>query len=113
MVITCFNLAGGYAMAVTVISQPSESALNLNLTSNSTRDVLKKQVYDLLAVQAGKCEEEEDDWAQPELKFHNKVACSSFTPDFNLLNKHFLVHYSKAIKAKHPAASLLYHNLRL
>lgn len=111
--LTCFNLAGGYAMAATLISQASASAENMHLPNNPHQHKLKKSSYDVQAMLVNNIESEEDDRESPYFALGKLNASSQFSPEFRLLNKHFLVHYSAAIKDKSPAVYLLHHNFRL
>lgn len=112
MFITCFNLAGGYAIAASVISQTGTDGL-LALPNSPHQHYLKKSTVDLQVVQVNKDDSENDETLFPDLSHLLNYSLYSYIPDFKLLNKHFLLHYGISIKDKERAAYILYQNFRL
>jgi hypothetical protein len=112
MLVTCFNLAGGYAIAASVISQGGTESLP-SIPNNPDQHHLKKSTVDLQVVQVKKDDSENDELFFPVLfdSGHNQVY--SYIPDFKLLNKHFLLHYGTSIKDKELSAYILHQNFRL
>lgn len=104
--LTCFNLAGGYAIAATVLAS---SPVSTDITPEHPRQhILKKSSFDVQAFQVNKeTEEEEDSDLLSLLLLDSTGLFYTFSPDFELINKHFLVHYGAAIKGKLPALYLL------
>ncbi|MBD1396443.1 hypothetical protein H9Q13_04645 [Pontibacter sp. JH31] len=104
--LTCFNLAGGYAIAATIMS---ESPVSTDvLPEHSRQHILKKASFELQAFQVNKETEEEEDTVQSILfTAANKGLFYDFVPEFEIVNKHFLVHYGAAIKGRFPAIYLL------
>ena len=111
MLITCFNLAGGYAIAASVISQAGTDGVP-SLPQSPLEHILKKATIDLRLVQVNK-EDSEDDMLLPDMALLASSADYSYIPDFKLLNKHFLLHYGTSIKDKELAAYILHQNYRL
>ena len=111
VLITCFNLAGGYAIAASVISQAGTEGLP-SLPQNQHQHILKKSTIDLQSVQVNK-EDSEDDLLLPYMALLASSADYGYIPDFKLLNKHFLLHYGTSIKDKELAAYILHQNFRL
>ena len=114
--ITCFNLAGGYAIAASAISRASnpDKALHHQLLANPHQQGLKKTTFNVLLLQVNKNESEEDDFLLPQFPGLQKPTTSYlFSPEFRTINKHFLVHYAAAIKSDLPAAYLLHGVFRL
>ncbi|MDX5423258.1 MAG: hypothetical protein LPK14_13455 [Hymenobacteraceae bacterium] len=109
--LTCFNLAGGYAIAATVLNS---SVVSTDIVPEHARQhILKKSSIQLQVLQVNK-ETEEDESALFALRpSHSSGLFYAFAPDFELLNKHFLVHYGAAIKDKLPAVYLLHSVFRL
>lgn len=112
MLITCFNLAGGYAIAASVISQASSKGLAIQ-PGSSNQQILKKSTVDLQVVQVNKEDSENDESLFPDLSHLANYQIYSYIPDFKLLNKHFLLHYGTSIKDKERAAYILHQNFRL
>ncbi|WP_161890770.1 hypothetical protein [Pontibacter russatus] len=111
VLITCFNLAGGYAIAASVISQAGTEGVP-SLPQSPHQHILKKATIDLRLVQVNK-EDSEDDMLLPDMALLASSADYSYIPDFKLLNKHFLLHYGTSIKDKELAAYILHQNFRL
>ena len=111
--LTCFNLAGGYAIAATVLSKASAS-VERPIPHHPGQHVLRKSSLDLLLLQVSKSEIEEDDSLEVPFKALNTpTGFYRFSSDFRQLNRHFLVHYAASIKDKFPAAYLLHQNFRI
>ena len=112
--LTCFNLAGGYAIAAGFLSQPSATVSTRPSHSSEGTFVKEKTGVDVQLPQIYKEESEEDD-----AFIFNFVAVAhsaityQFIPDFKLFNKHFLVHYGKAIKSSLPPLFLVNSVFRL
>jgi hypothetical protein len=111
--LTCFNLAGGYAIAATTIAQATSPEASHILPHRPHQQELKKSAYDVQLLQLNKEDSEEDDLVPPFFAIGSLGVPYQFTPDFKLLNKHFLLHYGAAIKDKHPDAYILHQNFRL
>ena len=115
LILTCFNLAGGYAIAAAIVSGSPASAAEHHLPHHPFQHSIKKNDFGVKIQQVNKTESEEEE----NLKDLAQLADISlgdlfrFHPDFRQLNKHFLVHYAAAIKIKALAAFILYHNFRL
>ncbi|MEJ8803372.1 hypothetical protein [Pontibacter sp. H249] len=109
--LTCFNLAGGYAIAATILSS---SIVSTDLSpEHPQQHILKKTTYDVQLLQVNK-ETEEDDYSLiPLLPLSDTGLFYAYTLDFELVNKHFLVHYGAAIKDRLPAVYLLNSVFRL
>lgn len=101
--LTCFNLAGGYTFAVGVLSQSANAVVATDTHLSEGITVKKASKFRLQAPQINKEESDEDDafvFLNPALAHSNTTY--QFLPDFKLFNKHFLVHYGKAIKGSFP-----------
>ncbi|WP_250430567.1 hypothetical protein [Pontibacter ruber] len=109
--ITCLNLAGGYAIAATVLAQQSATLLP-DVLPDAGQQKVKKSVIDLQTIQLNK-EDSEDEPLLPVLALIATSPEYSYIPDFKLLNKHFLLHYGTSIKDKELAAYILHQNFRL
>ncbi|WP_143741203.1 hypothetical protein [Pontibacter ramchanderi] len=109
--LTCLNLSGGYAIAAAVINSPAVSADTL--PEHDRQHVLKKTSLELQVLQVNK-EHEEDDTTPFSLPLlDGSTLFYSYQPDFELVNKHFLVHYGAAIKDRLPAVYILHSVFRL
>jgi hypothetical protein len=112
--LTCFNLAGGYAVAASFLSQTSAKASDRSSHTSEVTIVKKKSGVDVQLPQIYKEESEDDD-----AFIFNIVAVAhstfiyQFIPDFKLFNKYFLVHYEKAIKGIFPPLFLVNSIFRL
>lgn len=112
MLITCFNLAGGYAIAASIISHASNEKLTFQQSSQN-QQILKKSTVDIQLVQVNKEDSENDELLFPDLSHSINQQVNSYIPDFKLLNKHFLLHYGTSIKDKERPAYVLHQNFRL
>jgi hypothetical protein len=112
ILITCFNLAGGYAIAASVISQAGTESLH-SIPDSRNQQLLKKSTVNLQVVQVNKEDSEDEELLFSDLSHYINYQTYSYIPDFKLLNKHFLLHYGTSIKDKELAAYILHHNFRL
>jgi len=112
MIVTCFNITGGYAIAASVISQANNEGSPIH-SNTQNQHSLKKSTVDLRVVQVKKDDSENDKFLFPDLSHISNHHNYSYIPDFKLLNKHFLVHYSASIKDKELPAYILHQNFRL
>ena len=111
ILITCFHLAGGYAIAASVISQANYEGLTVQPDCRD-QHILKKSTVDFQLIQVNK-EDSEDELFLPALFLSDSSSEYGYIPDFKLLNKHFLLHYGTSIKDKELSAYILHQNLRL
>ena len=111
---TTFYLFGGYTLAAS-LTQSSLAKTETRLASGS-HTVLTKGKSSLLQLlnQLVKNEDNEDDelGLGPVLVTGRWVLCL-FTPVFSGPNKHFLIYYATAIKAKLPHPNLLNNLFRI
>ncbi|MDX5420459.1 MAG: hypothetical protein LPK09_14685 [Hymenobacteraceae bacterium] len=109
--LTCFNLAGGYAIAAAVLNS---STVSTDIVPEHARQhILKKSSLQLQVLQVNK-ETEEDETTPIFLLFLGvSDLFYAYKPEFELVNKHFLVHYGTAIKDKLPAVHILHSVFRL
>ena len=109
--VTCLNLVGGYAIAAAVINS---SVITANAVPEQThRHELKKSSLKLQVLQVNKETEEDDTTPLDLFLIGGSDLFYTFQPDFELVNKHFLVHYGAAIKDRLPAVYLLNSVFRL
>ncbi|MBK0402653.1 hypothetical protein I5M27_06630 [Adhaeribacter sp. BT258] len=112
--ITFFNIAGGYTFAAGVLSQTAHSLSSPDTHLSEGFVVKKNSGIDVQAPQINKVESDEDDsFVTLQLSFGHDNTFYAFIPDFRLFNKHFLVHYGKAIKSSLPAIFLVNSVFRL
>lgn len=108
---TCLNLSGGYAIAAAVIN--SSNVTDGTVPDHAGQQVLKKSSLEVQVLQVNK-EHEEDDVPPLYLSLLDGSSLFyTYQPDFELVNKHFLVHYGAAIKDRLPAVYLLHSVFRL
>jgi hypothetical protein len=112
--LTFFNIAGGYTFAAGMLSKPTRGhgAPDTHLSEGLV--VKKNSGIDVQAPQINKVESDEDDsFVFLQLSFGHDHSFYAFIPDFRLFNKHFLIHYGKAIKSSLPAIFLVNSVFRL
>jgi hypothetical protein len=112
--LTCFNLAGGYAFAVGVFTHASRSVAPTDTHLSEGVVIKTKTGIDVRTPQINKEESEDDDaFVFTNIALPNSLFTYQFIPDFKLLNKHFLVHYGKAIKGSFPSLYIVNSVFRL
>ena len=113
--LTCFNLAGGYGFAAAVASHAQQALTTPDTHLSEGLVVKKKSGIDVQTPRITKKEEsdEDDSFVYQQLSLAHNFLTYQFIPDFKLFNKHFLVHYGKAIKSNLPAIFLFNSVFRL